>query len=86
MCQYADVLMKIICILAHFQISKLERPRSTMDSIRVSEAPDPSSILGEATKKSSVLLKTFSFIRNELIKTTSQYDKHLQQVKHLPVS
>jgi hypothetical protein len=24
-------------------------PRSTMDSIRVSEAPDPSSILGEAT-------------------------------------
>ena len=25
------------------------RPRSTMDSIRVSEAPDPSSILGEAT-------------------------------------
>ena len=27
-------------------------PRSTMDSIRVSEAPDPSSILGEATKKS----------------------------------
>ena len=27
------------------------RPRSTMDSIRVSEAPDPSSILGEATKK-----------------------------------
>ncbi len=25
-------------------------PRSTMDSIRVSEAPDPSSILGEATK------------------------------------
>ena len=25
------------------------RPRSTMDSIRVSEAPDPGSIPGEAT-------------------------------------
>ncbi len=29
----------------------LIRPRSTMDSIRVSEAPDPSSILGEATQR-----------------------------------
>lgn len=32
------------------QVSFGNRPRSTMDSIRVSEAPDPSSILGEATK------------------------------------
>ena len=28
---------------------QLVRPRSTMDSIRVSEAPDPGSIPGEAT-------------------------------------
>ena len=34
-------------------MEKEKWPRSTMDSIRVSEAPDPSSILGEATKKST---------------------------------
>ena len=46
------------------------RPRSTMDSIRVSEAPDPSSILGEATVifenniyASFILNATFYIIR-----------------------
>ena len=32
-----------------FAVLKKSRPRSTMDSIRVSEAPDPGSIPGEAT-------------------------------------
>ena len=34
-------------------ISKFNWPRSTMDSIRVSEAPDPGSIPGEATNKNA---------------------------------
>ena len=42
------------------QISKLDWPCSTMDSIRVSEAPDPSSILGEATKKIQLCFIVFN--------------------------
>ncbi len=50
-------------ILVHFQILKLihfqiNRPRSTMDSIRVSEAPDTGSIPVEATKTKSRITAT----------------------------
>jgi hypothetical protein len=40
-----------IFTFSYFQIGTLNRPRSTMDSIRVSEAPDTGSIPVEATKK-----------------------------------
>jgi hypothetical protein len=42
------------------------RPRSTMDSIRVSEAPDPSSILGEATNLKYVFCLRFKKQRARL--------------------
>ncbi len=35
------------------------RPRSTMDSMRASEAPDPGSIPGEATKKPNLTMGFF---------------------------
>ena len=38
-------------LLAHLQIGTLIWPRSTMDSIRASEAPDAGSIPAEATKQ-----------------------------------
>ena len=41
--------LPFIGILSNFQIDKLIWPRSTMDSIRASEAPDAGSIPAEAT-------------------------------------
>ncbi|MEN9963417.1 MAG: hypothetical protein RL582_512 [Bacteroidota bacterium] len=49
------------------QTTNLIRPRSTMDSIRVSEAPDPSSILGEAT---NVFLENNNCLIKQPIKST----------------
>ena len=61
MCQYANVGMSeyayveiietfLIGIFAYWQIGTFSWPRSTMDSIRASEAPDTGSIPVEATK------------------------------------
>ena len=50
MCRLADMQIGFfICTSAYQLICTSNRPRSTMDSIRVSEAPDPGSIPGEAT-------------------------------------
>jgi hypothetical protein len=46
-----------------FKLSYFFRPRSTMDSIRASEAPDAGSIPAEATKE-VVLLRPFYFLLN----------------------
>ena len=43
-----------IIVNCPLSIVNYKRPRSTMDSIRVSEAPDPGSIPGEATKNRSM--------------------------------
>ena len=50
MCRCVDMQIgSFICTSAYQLICTSNRPRSTMDSIRVSEAPDPGSIPGEAT-------------------------------------
>ena len=55
--------------LAHLQIGTLIWPRSTMDSIRASEAPDAGSIPAEATKflqKKKQALTDACFFMDEL--------------------
>ncbi len=58
----ADVQIRFlhlhICTYFHLHIIW---PRSTMDSIRVSEAPDPGSIPGEATKSLSRNLNFYNY-------------------------
>ena len=47
---------------------KIKRwPRSTMDSIRASEAPDPGSIPGEATKQKTFTINVFCGFKNYFI-------------------
>ena len=45
-----------------------------MDSIRVSEAPDPGSIPGEATKDEAVEISSFSYSSNVIEKINPGYN------------
>jgi hypothetical protein len=54
----------------------MRRPRSTMDSTRVSEAPNPGSIPGEATKQKTFIENVFcslwvNIIENQFTPTAS---------------
>jgi hypothetical protein len=56
-------------------------PRSTMDSIRVSEAPDPSSILGEATHLAPISDRRHCHVSIEFINLKNNISTYLNSVK-----
>ena len=62
-----DILKQPIFFIALGEVKIKRWPRSTMDSIRASEAPDPGSIPGEATKQKTFTINVFCGFKNYFI-------------------